>query len=220
VLKNNGPSKCAGSSTARSLAGHRLRLALTISDETRGSSRVMSCSPAPGTLLPGTQTATFKGWHSSRSSRRQQHAAQVRQARRWRCWLRRPKPAPLSEPPILTLVRPRRRLTFAPTADQFSRRAQQPSMDGRHANRKACSPLPGRSLTAASTVAQLGGSGPDGATHTSLAARQALLRASIAGGVQLPDVSQKSLSDEGSLLCSGGEEGAHSSRKASLICAS
>src|SRR5215510_9552976 len=36
--------------------------------------------------------------------------------------------------------------------------------DGRHASREACSPLLGRSLRAASTPAQLGGSGPEGAT--------------------------------------------------------
>src|SRR5262245_20041905 len=36
--------------------------------------------------------------------------------------------------------------------------------DGRHANREACSPLPGRSLRAASTAARSGGSGPEGAT--------------------------------------------------------
>jgi len=36
-------------------------------------------------------------------------------------------------------------------------------MDGRHANGEACAPLPGRSLMAASTAAQLGGSGPEGA---------------------------------------------------------
>src|SRR5262245_53587925 len=34
--QNNGPSKCAGLSTARSLAGLGSRLAPTISDETRG----------------------------------------------------------------------------------------------------------------------------------------------------------------------------------------
>jgi hypothetical protein len=45
--QNNGPSKCAGLSTARSLADLGSRLAPTISDETRGSSRVMSCSRCP-----------------------------------------------------------------------------------------------------------------------------------------------------------------------------
>ena len=74
--------------------------------------------------------------------------------------------------------------------------------DGRHASREACSPLPGRSLTAASTAAHCGGSGPEGATVSIGAVRRR----------------QKSLSDEGSLLCWGGGEGAHSSWSASSIC--
>src|SRR5262245_15422721 len=71
----------------------------------------------------------------------------------------------------LTLVRPRRRLTSAPTAGQPARAAA--VMDGRHVDGEACLPLPGRSLTAASTAAHCGGSGLHEGAHPppSLAAR-------------------------------------------------
>ena len=121
MLKNNGPSKCAGWSAAWSL----VELALTISDETRGSSRVVSRSPrasyyrehrlrgslgAPGSgsLPPPATSGTCSSTPAVGDARAGQAGAPQR-------------------PPALTLVRPRRRLTSAPTADILSRRAQQRS---------------------------------------------------------------------------------------------
>jgi hypothetical protein len=134
----------------------------------------MSCSRCPEHPDRRSAICEVHGVHRHEGScRRQQHAAQTSQARRLAMMLAPAKPAPLSGPPILTLVRPRRRLTSAPTAEHLEPARAAAVKDGRHISREACSPLPGRSLTAASTAAQLGGSGPEGATHTSLAAQAA-----------------------------------------------
>jgi hypothetical protein len=80
------------------------------------------------------------------SYRRQQHAAYNSQARRLAMMLAPAKPVPLRGPPILTLVRPRRRLTSVPTAEHLEPTRAAAVKDGRHASGEARSPLPGRSL--------------------------------------------------------------------------
>ena len=116
---------------------------------------------------------------------------------------------------FLTLVRPRRRLTPVPTAEQSSHRAQRQCKDGAQRHPK------GLSLTGASTMAASGGSGPDGATHTHLPhgpSNRDRVAGSTSGECGLRGTRQKSVADEGSQLGGGG--GAHSSRKTSLIFSS
>jgi hypothetical protein len=95
-------------------------------------------------------------------ARAREHHAERSQAHRLAMMLAPAKVGTPSEPAILTLVRPRRRLTPVPTAEQSSHRAQRQCKDGAQRHPK------GSSLTGASTMAASGGSGPDGATHTSL----------------------------------------------------
>jgi len=101
IAQNNRPRRCAGSSTSLSPTGGGSRLALTNSDETRGSLRVMSRSRAPRHTVTGNTDCDAQGMRS-----RQDHAANnIRHSRTqragWRGCSRRPKPAPLRRSPIL-----------------------------------------------------------------------------------------------------------------------
>ena len=61
VLKKNGPSKCAGSSTAHSVVDLGMQLASTINDDTRGSSRVMFPAHCPEHLNAGNTDCDVRG---------------------------------------------------------------------------------------------------------------------------------------------------------------
>jgi hypothetical protein len=63
-------------------------------------------------------------------ARARESHAERNQAHRLATMLARVKPAPFRGPAILTLVRPRRKLTPVPTADERSHRAQRQCKDG------------------------------------------------------------------------------------------
>jgi hypothetical protein len=120
-------------------------------------------------------------------------------ARRLALRLAPAKPAPFAGPyfcstPPEAYFRPDRRTSRLPRAAAVK--------DGQHVEGEACSSLPGRSLRAASTAAHCGGSGPEGATRTAACHTDA-----VRGARQKSRYS----------LGSGGADGAHSSRKASVI---